>query len=242
MFTINNNNFDIVDDVNVFAINEYKIRKVSTDPKSFEDLYGELYPKNRYIPEIKEANEYQKMQLEQDNNWKSLCSSSYYAHIRICGRNAQLKSEVTTFSLDDLFRLYRYNAMIGATSMFGQIKIDYNVDANLWVFYVSVRNKVDKDNYIWIQPPKHNGAVQVVCKGLTSNSLILAPYERNRNGIKLINEYKDELETITKTYYKEFSEAFKEAERFFEDGRGRVGDKPINSYAEVPYALLYNRA
>ena len=240
MFT--NNTDSIRDEImNQISINEYKTRTVSTDSKSLEELYGDMYPSNpNMIPDLKEPNNFQIIALEQDNNWKNLCSSSYYCHIRICGRVAQIKSEQSAFSMDDLFKLYRYNQGIGSVTLFGQTKIDYNKDANLWVFYISVENKVDKNSYIWIQPPHHEGSIQVICKGMTNKGLVIIPYDRNRAGFKHIEKYKDELESITKNHYKEFADSFKEANKFFEESKGRISDKPLNSSIEMPYKLLYN--
>ena len=99
-------------------------------------------------------------------------------------------------------------------------------------------NKVDKNNYIWIQPPRHEGSIQVVCRGMTNKGLVITPYDRNRAGFKHIEKYKDELESITKKHYKEFADSFKEANRFFEESKGRVSDKPLNSSVEMPYLIV----
>ena len=234
MYTYNNDNASI--------FNEYKTRKVDTSPRSLEELYGAEYATHKYrIPDIEEPNELALLQLNQDDNWKRLCSSSYYVHLRICGRNAQIRNQDRGFSLEDLFRLYRYNVMFNKISLYDKTGINYNRNAHLWVFYISVKNPTDSKHYLYVQPPVYNGAIKVVLDGITPNKgMMLRPYNRDSVGFKNILKYKDELDVVVKRHAKEFSKAFADADKFFnDDERQRTQDMAIHSYYESPYDLIY---
>lgn len=224
-------------------LNESRVKQVMIRSKSLEELYGENLPANKFlVKEPVEPNELQILQLQYENEWNAICNSDWYAHIRICGRVAQDQSESNSFMLDDLFRIYRYS-LNGFVNTRSDVKIDYNANANLWVFYIAPLIEGDKERYIWIQAPKRYGSIRVVYKGMSkSNGILIDPYERNKSGFKYINQFKDQLKEITSQYYDTFKQIINiEADLKFKSIAGRFDSKPSVSKYEWPVALLYNR-
>ena len=225
---------------NINTILEGRTKTVSSEAKTFKELYGMDYKASKYYEEPKLPNPYLLAQIGADTEWNGVCNASCYCHIRIAGRAAQIRAEEHTFLLDDVFRIFTYWVAGSKVSIGTGCKIDYNQDANLWVIYICPELPTDKNRYIWIQPPHTNHAIKCVYEGISDKRGIrLKPYERNSLGFKAIAKYYDDLEYLSTRYYERFVDAFKQASINFKEVEGLREAKPSASLYEWPYCLLY---
>ena len=85
-------------------MNEYARTSVlNSDPLPLKDLYGNDFSglKRIYQEPVEITPEWHNAMMETNPAYRAVCTSNWYAHIRICGRQAQKATENHEFLMDD---------------------------------------------------------------------------------------------------------------------------------------------